>query len=47
MATRPSDRHHADARMQWGDEGRIYLCAHNQDPVTRRFDQCWMVVQCY
>jgi uncharacterized protein YwqG len=35
------------AGMQWGDMGRLYLCARKQDLAARRFDQSWMVVQCY
>jgi uncharacterized protein YwqG len=33
--------------MQWGDMGSLYLCARKQDLAARRFDQSWMVVQCY
>jgi Domain of unknown function (DUF1963) len=35
------------AGIQWGDAGRLYLCAHRQDVAARRFDRCWMVAQCY
>ena len=33
--------------MEWGDVGRLYLCARNRDLAARRFDRCWMVMQCY
>ena len=33
--------------MEWGDVGRLYLCARKSDLATRRFDRCWMVMQCY
>lgn len=33
--------------MQWGDMGRLYLCARTDDLAARRFDRCWMVAQCY
>ncbi|MBR1120457.1 DUF1963 domain-containing protein [Bradyrhizobium lablabi] len=36
-----------DAGMEWGDTGRLYLSARKQDLAARRFDQCWMLMQCY
>jgi uncharacterized protein YwqG len=36
-----------DVGMEWGDMGRLYLSARKQDLIARRFDQCWMVMQCY
>jgi len=33
--------------MEWGDVGRLYLSARKQDLIARRFDQSWMVMQCY
>jgi len=36
-----------DAGMEWGDTGRLYLSARRQDLIARRFDRCWMVMQCY
>jgi uncharacterized protein YwqG len=33
--------------MEWGDVGRLYLCARKPDLAARRFDRCWMVMQCY
>jgi hypothetical protein len=33
--------------MEWGDVGRLYLCARKEDLAARRFDRCWMVMQCY
>jgi hypothetical protein len=35
------------AGMMWGDVGRLYLCARRRDLIARRFDQCWMDMQCY
>jgi uncharacterized protein YwqG len=36
-----------DAGMEWGDVGRLYLSARKQDLIARRFEQCWIVMQCY
>ena len=36
-----------EADMEWGDVGRLYLCARKHDLVARRFDRCWMIMQCY
>jgi len=33
--------------MEWGDMGRLFLCARKEDLAARRFDRCWMVMQCY
>jgi uncharacterized protein YwqG len=33
--------------MEWGDVGRLYLCARRRDLAARQFDRCWMVMQCY
>jgi uncharacterized protein YwqG len=35
------------AGMEWGDAGRLYLCARKQDLAARRFDRCWTLMQCY
>jgi hypothetical protein len=35
------------AGMMWGDVGRLYLCARKRDLIARRFDQCWIDMQCY
>ena len=32
--------------MEWGDVGRLYLCARKPDLAACRFDRCWMVLQC-
>jgi uncharacterized protein YwqG len=34
------------AGMEWGDVGRLYLCARKQDLAARRFDRRWMIMQC-
>ena len=36
-----------EAGMEWGDVGRLYLCARKDDLAACRFDRCWMVMQCY
>src|SRR4029453_10774211 len=36
-----------DVGMEWGDVGRLYLSARKQDLIARRFDRCWMIMQCY
>jgi uncharacterized protein YwqG len=36
-----------DVGMEWGDVGRLYVCARKQDLAARRFDRCWTVLQCY
>lgn len=33
--------------MEWGDTGRLYVCARKQDLAAGRFDRCWTVMQCY
>jgi uncharacterized protein YwqG len=33
--------------MEWGDLGRLYLCARRHDLIAGRFDQCWLIMQCY
>ncbi|MDN5000498.1 YwqG family protein [Bradyrhizobium sp. GCM10027634] len=34
-----------EAGMEWGDAGRLYLCARKQDLATDRFDRCWTILQ--
>lgn len=36
-----------DAKMMWGDAGMLYFWIRKQDLAERRFDNCWMVMQCY
>ena len=36
-----------DANMMWGDVGRLYFWIRKQDLRSFRFDQCWMILQCY
>jgi uncharacterized protein YwqG len=36
-----------EAGMEWGDLGRLYLCARRDDLIAGRFDQCWLIMQCY
>lgn len=33
--------------MEWGDLGRLYLCARKHDLAAGRLDRCWMLMQCY
>ena len=37
----------ATANMMWGDSGRLYLWIRHEDLEVRRFDRCWVLVQCY
>ena len=36
-----------EAGMEWGDSGRLYVCARKQDLGAARFDRCWTILQCY
>ncbi|WP_248360577.1 YwqG family protein [Anaeromyxobacter oryzae] len=35
------------ARFEWGDAGRLYLLARDEDVRERRFDRTWLVLQCH
>jgi uncharacterized protein YwqG len=35
-----------DAKMMWGDAGRIYFWIRDEDLRARRFDKTWLVFQC-
>lgn len=35
-----------DIGMMWGDLGRLYLWISNEDLVSRKFENCWLVLQC-
>ncbi len=35
-----------DARMRWGDVGRLYFWIRAEDLRERRFDAVWMILQC-
>jgi uncharacterized protein YwqG len=35
------------AGMMWGDAGRLYFWIRRQDLADRRFDQAWLILQCY
>jgi uncharacterized protein YwqG len=35
------------ANMMWGDSGRLYFWITRDDLKNRRFDNVWMVMQCY
>lgn len=39
-----SDTDNSD--MMWGDVGRLYFWIKEQDLKERRFDNCWMIMQC-
>jgi uncharacterized protein YwqG len=39
-----SDPH---ARFEWGDDGKLYLLARDEDLRAGRFDRAWLVLQCY
>lgn len=36
-----------NANMMWGDAGRLYFWIKNEDLAARRFNNCWMISQCY
>ena len=36
-----------EAGFMWGDAGRLYLLARDEDLKARRFDRAWLVLQCY
>ncbi len=36
----------APQRM-WGDAGRLYFMIREEDLAARRFEDCWMTLQCY
>ena len=33
--------------MMWGDEGRLYIWIREGDLKEKRFDNAWLVLQCY
>ncbi len=33
-------------RFEWGDSGRLYLLARDEDVRARRFDRAWLLLQC-
>jgi hypothetical protein len=35
------------ARFEWGDSGRLYLLARDEDVRACRFDRTWLLLQCY
>ena len=36
-----------ESGMEWGDVGRLYVCARKDDLVARRFDRSWVTMQCH
>jgi uncharacterized protein YwqG len=36
-----------NARMMWGDVGRLYVWIRHQDLHSRNFDKAWTILQCY
>ncbi len=36
-----------DLNMMWGDSGRLYFWIKNQDLMQRKFDQSWLILQCF
>jgi uncharacterized protein YwqG len=34
-------------KMMWGDLGRLYFCIREQDLKNCRFENVWMIFQCY
>ena len=35
-----------DIGMMWGDLGRLYLWITEEDLKAKRFDKCWLILQC-
>ena len=35
-----------EANMMWGDAGCLYFCIRQSDLKVRRFERCWMILQC-
>lgn len=35
-----------DIGMMWGDLGRLYLWITNEDLAARKFENCWLILQC-
>jgi uncharacterized protein YwqG len=35
-----------DANMMWGDMGMLYFYIKQDDLAAKRFDRCWMILQC-
>ena len=35
-----------DIGMMWGDMGRLYFWITDEDLAERRFDRCWLILQC-
>ena len=33
--------------LMFGDCGRLYFCIRKEDLLARRFDQIWLILQCY
>lgn len=35
-----------DLGMMWGDMGRLYLWITSEDLAARKFENCWLILQC-
>ena len=33
--------------MMWGDCGRLFFMMRQADLLSRKFDEAWLVLQCY
>ncbi|HEX7844649.1 MAG TPA: YwqG family protein [Chitinophagaceae bacterium] len=40
------DSNHKDAGMIWGDMGRLYFWIKKDDLKNKKFDKCWLILQC-
>lgn len=36
-----------DGGLMWGDAGCLYFRIRRDDLEARRFDQAWLILQCY
>ena len=41
------DSNEDECNMMWGDSGRLYVWIRQADLQARRFERCWLILQCY
>ena len=41
------DSNEDECAMMWGDSGRLYVWIRQEDLQARRFEKCWVILQCY
>lgn len=40
------DSNYEEAGMMWGDIGRLYFWIKKEDLKNKKFDKCWLILQC-